>query len=142
MVVTDKEMCYMFYQAPLYRKLIDIYNGEVLPAPDVLPNILRNDPFNVHKNSCGRASKVFFDNIEYLGFLERSSYKLRFALQEQAASTPPPSYESKSLGLHTEFESYLTFVVVLSDDRKATIKLPTNVSYEDKKRISNAILGA
>jgi len=67
----------MFCNPPLYSKIIENLDGQILPPEDKFPNLLKSDPYNIHPSSAERASKIFFENAKYLKLLDANN-KFRF----------------------------------------------------------------
>lgn len=57
-----------FAQAPLYKKLIDRFDGSELPTRDELANILMNE-YKITRSVKDSAAKCFFDSAEQLGII-------------------------------------------------------------------------
>jgi len=64
---------------PIYRKLIDTYNGKILPNEDGLANLLKTKEYSVNSNSAARAAKIFFENGKLTDIIDGSN-RLRYIL--------------------------------------------------------------
>lgn len=58
-----------FSQAPLYNKLINMYDGKAVPSETVLSNILMSD-FRITKSAKDNAAQMFLASCEQLGIIE------------------------------------------------------------------------
>jgi hypothetical protein len=82
-----------FGNPPLYRKLIERYNGSVLPNVHGLANILSS--FGIHENSRLKAASVFLENCKNLSLVENG--RLRYFIPAvNGTATPVKNEEEES----------------------------------------------
>lgn len=82
------------YNPPLYKKLIDGYNGKIIPNETGLGNLFATKEYGVNSNTSAKAAKVFFENAKQVEIVD-SSYRLRYIMPVLDGSTPPATQENK-----------------------------------------------
>ncbi|WP_099467430.1 hypothetical protein [Konateibacter massiliensis] len=102
-----------FGQAPLYSRLIEIYNGKALPSVAVLANILMTS-FKITKSAKDMAAKIFYENCEQLELIRAGVLEYNLANEiviedkkDVLLSSPLCSEEviQKELPIKQEYES-------------------------------------
>jgi hypothetical protein len=129
---------------PLYRKLIERYNGKSLPTEGGLVNILVSE-FKVNKNSAERAAKIFFDNCQNLKVIDGGN-RLKVisgVVNKQENPTPPINPPSSQNGTPKapEHEDGVTIIPIplRASGKKAFLHLPDGYTDADLNRIAKFI---
>lgn len=134
----------MFQSAPLYAKIIETLNNEVLPAEDKFANLLKNDTFRLNPNSAERAAKVFFENCRHLNLID-SSGRFRFNIGAttqnvvtQKTDTPEdqPKKEQKPQEKHPNM---IEVTVPMKNKEKAYLRFPEDYTNEDMDKIARIV---
>ena len=78
---------------PIYRKLIDSFNGKMLPDEEGLANLLKSKEYGVNSNSATRAAKIFYENGRSLDIID-SNKRLRYITSNVNNQQPTPPANS------------------------------------------------
>ncbi len=124
----------MFNNVPLYKKIIENLNNQILPNELKFQNILKEEPYNVNANSAKVAAKIFFENAKHLGLINRLN-KFSFSLTPNGHELPPkdlpPKDEPQQKPPPPPSQSFLTLQVPMSSGVLAEIKFPKEYTDDD-----------
>ncbi len=133
-----------FQNAPLYAKLIERYNGKVLPGEQGIKNTLVAE-YGINKNSADRVVKIFSENCRNLKLVDTNN-RLRVIItgsSEQAPPKPPANQDQKP---PENIDQMFRQIIPLSGNKVAYFEYPkTSLNKHDFKMIElmmPAILGA
>ena len=62
-----------FKSSDIFNKLIERYNGQIIPKEDGIANVIQRDFGFQQKAHAAKASKLFIENCNYLGILDENS---------------------------------------------------------------------
>ncbi len=134
----------MFKNVPLYSKIIDNLNTQILPPEEKFQNVLKAAPYNVNPNTAKIAAKIFFENIRFLGLLERNN---KFSYSSNVARTPISSKDEENGGGKSDptkggnkIPEMARYEFPLTGNKKAVLEYPTaDMEMDDFDIISMAI---
>lgn len=125
-----------FLNVPLYKKLIEKYENQALPAMDKLANILLGKEFGLTKNTKDSAVEYFVKSLEQLGLLVNGVLILD-ALESkdsvmQEEETVQKGNEIEEATLEKEIlEKHYTFEIPILSGETAVVKIPQSVTDKD-----------
>ena len=121
----------MIINPSLYQKLINEFNGKILPPEEGMVNHLKN-VYKFIPTSAVKAAKMFFENIRYVGIIDANK-RLRYITPTETASEETkeenthqasPNIEDKKnqidTKLNTATDQLLKFEIPLSEGVKAS----------------------
>lgn len=141
---SQKAKLEMFCNPPLYSKLIENLDGQILPPEDKFPNLLKSDPYHIHPSSAERATKIFFENAKYLKILDTNN-KFRFKANSNSAQNIIETAHDTDLAPKAirpkEIDSNLfELPIPLGGKRRAYLKYPLeDLSKKDIRVIRKAL---
>lgn len=121
---------------PLYKKLIDTFNGKIIPNESGLANLFATKEYGVNSNSSIKAAKVFFENGKALDIIDASN-RLRYIIptldgngndsnnneekpRDNEEKAPPPIDSQKMFELPIDLGSTTAF-----------LKYPRNITSDE-----------
>jgi hypothetical protein len=136
-----------FNNSPLYRKLIENFNNRILPNEEGLANALKTKEYGVNPVTCGKATKVFYENGRAIGVID-SNNRLGFILPKSNSgngqqttpihgdqnkdSNKPPKENDEDLNGHVKI---IVPFGKAGAGQSAYVFLPKEYSNKDLKKI-------
>lgn len=143
---------------PLYKQLIEKFNGKILPPEEGLKNhIATTKEYGIIENSAERAAKIFLENFRNLGLIDENN-RLRYLIPNgsmtsavnpiqnnvEAKLLPPiPIEHSKSITDVQEFieQKVKEIPIPLIKGKVAYLRYPTSITRKDIAIIKHYIDG-
>ena len=152
-----KVLLRILIQPDLYKRLIDEFNGKILPSEPGLVNHLKGI-YKLNANSAIRAAKIFLENLRFVGVLDNSN-RLRYitpieGLTEEnnnviTESVSPSTQNTverntthnliSSNSEHKADSQLLKFDIPLSGNKTASFSYPKMLLKKDMKIIVRAL---
>lgn len=137
----------------VYNKIIEDYNGKVLPSTDQMFSNLLVTEYGMIKTSADKASKIFFENAKSLGIIDtnnRLRYLVPIAGAENISSDSNinsnldknvSNSNSNNSNLNNNFaDGMIEILIPLKGlGRKALLQIPEEYKAEDLTRISKFV---
>lgn len=135
---------------PLYRKLIEEFNGKILPSEQGLANHLKN-VYKLNAAPAARAAKIFLENLHYVDVIDANK-KLRYIAPTDEADgsesskekespggngTPPPGTSKENK--REEEEDGLIEIKIPLKKGKAIVKFPEDYDDADLDKIARIV---
>lgn len=125
-----------FLNAPLYKKLVEKYENQVLPPTDELAEVLLGQEFGLTNKTKDLAAEIFLKSLEQLNLLENEV--LVTNLSENKTKTSSKGERKlirkkikKEQQDAKKSEGYYNFEIPTLSGENALIKIPQNVSEKD-----------
>ena len=135
----------MFKNPPLYAKLIDNKDNEILPTEERFANLLKGDPYKLNSNSSDKAARVFFENVNYLDLID-SHRRFKFhkenvrKVETTFVEITQPSKETSPAPKPSVEQNLFILPIPLPNRRKAFLQYPLeDLSLKDIRVIRKAI---
>ncbi len=127
-----------FRSPPLYKKLIEQYEGKELP--ETLPNILYN--FGVAQSKIKRAAKVFKQSALFAHALDENDKLRTTSIEAQESETSETALslaQTQQTQVDVTLRGYHDLSVSLSNGQILKLSIPANISKQDVEKIKKML---